>query len=202
MKVEFINKNKLKITLTYEDLETRKISLADLEKNANVTLNLIEELDLDEDFGITDSQVLIETSSDNNNLYTITITKIEDLPELKKYSLLDHSSNKKQIKKNSINYKVDSNIYAFSSMDSILDMCSISKQESLFFGKNSLYQYNNQYYIVFSNSATKNKKFLKTFVILSEYCTQYYSLDLFSTAIKEKSKLIIENKALQTLSKI
>ena len=49
MKVEFINKNKLKITLTYEDLETRKISLADLEKNANVTLNLIEELDLDED---------------------------------------------------------------------------------------------------------------------------------------------------------
>jgi len=69
MKVEFINKNKLKITLTYEDLETRKISLADLEKNANVTLNLIEELDLDEDFGITYSQLLIETSSDNNNLY-------------------------------------------------------------------------------------------------------------------------------------
>ena len=80
-------------------------------------------------------------------------------------------------------------------------MCTKSQSELLFWGKNSLYKYNGLYYIIFAKSSVKNKKFLKTFIFLSEYCQNYYSQDIFATAIKEKSNLIIGNNALQKLSK-
>lgn len=204
MKIELINENKVKITLTVDELKKRNLSLNDIQKDSDIITSLIEELDLKEDFLIDDtSSLIIETSSDNTNYIILTITKIEDIPDLSSYALLNTTKSKKTEKKTSnVNYKVDSNIYYFDSINTILDMCNILKNEKIFFGKNSLYKYNDFYFIVFSKYSTKNIKFLKTFVILSEYCKKYYSLDMFSTWVKENSKLIIENNALQTLSKI
>ncbi len=210
MKVEKINENKIRITLTFEELENRQISLGDIEKNSSIAkslfIDLIEESNLDEEFIIDDSQLFIEACSDNNNLFIVTITKIDDLPELKKYALLESKSNTKNKYRNKkstnvIDYKVDSRIYKFSSIDNILNLCNIAKSEKLFFGKNTLYKYGDFYFIIFSKSSIKNKKFLKTFVFLSEYCNDYYSYDMFETSIKEKSKIIIEGNALQKLSK-
>lgn len=207
MKVEKINNNKVKITLTFEELEKRDINIKDIEKNSEIAKNLfvdlIEESNIDEDFEFEDSQLLIEASSDNNNLFVVTITKVDNLPDLRKYSLLEKKvKNSKKSNTIATNYKVDSFIYSFKSIDNILALCENAKSEKLFFGKNSLYKYNDIYFIIFANSSIKNKKFLKTFVFLSEYCENYYSYNMFSSAIKEKSKLIVSNNALQTLSKI
>lgn len=207
MKVEKINNNKVKITLTFEELEKRDINIKDIEKNSEIAKNLfvdlIEESNIDEEFEFEDSQLLIEASSDNNNLFVVTITKVDNMPDLRKYSLLEKKvKNSKKSKSIVTNYKVDSFIYSFKSIDNILALCENAKEEKLFFGKNSLYKYNDIYFLIFANSSIKNKKFLKTFVFLSEYCENYYSYNIFSSAIKEKSKLIIENNALQTLSKL
>lgn len=213
MKVEKINENKIKITLTFEELEKRDISLKDIEKNTliakNLFIDLIEESNIDEDFKLEDSQLFIEAASDNNNLFIVTITKVDSIPELKKYSLFeenikrsDRNTKNKSFTNSNISYKVRSNLYAFDSIDKILDMCSLTKNDKIFFGKNSLYKHENTYFLVFSQSSIKNKKFLKTFIFLSEFCSNYYSQDIFTTGIIEKSKLIIENSALQKLSKI
>lgn len=207
MKVEKINNSKVKITLTFEELEKRDINIKDIEKNSEIAKNLfvdlIEESNIDEEFEFEDSQLLIEASSDNNNLFVVTITKVDNMPDLRKYSLLEKKAkNSKKSKSIVTNYKVDSFIYSFKSIDNILALCENAKNEKLFFGKNSLYKYNDIYFIIFANSSIKNKKFLKTFVFLSEYCENYYSYNMFSSAIQEKSKLIIANNALQTLSKI
>lgn len=207
MKVEKINSNKVKITLTFEELEKRDINIKDIEKNSEIAKNLfvdlIEESSIEEDFEFEDSQLLIEASSDNDNLFVVTITKIDNMPDLKKYSLLEKKvKSSKKTNSRIINYKVDSFIYSFKTIDNILALCEKAKKENLFFGKNSLYKYNDIYFIIFANSSIKNKKFLKTFVFLSEYCENYYSYNMFSSAIKEKSKLIVANNALQTLSKI
>lgn len=128
MKVELINENKVKITLSFDELKKRKISFNDIQKNTNILLNLIEELDLDETFTIDDtSNFMIETTSDNNKSIIVTITKIEDMPELKKYSLLETKKGSKNLRNSNINYKVNSNIYCFDSLDAILDMCNIAK---------------------------------------------------------------------------
>jgi len=211
MKIEKINDNKVRITLTFDELEKREISLSQIEKDNNVAkdffITLLEESNLEEDFEIDNSQLFIEASSDNNNLFIITITKIEDIPELRQYSLMENSNLKKTRKKqkcqnNITKYKVDSNIYSFISLDNILDLCEISKKEKLFFGRNSLYKYEDIYFLIFNKTSVKNNKFLKTYVFLSEFCEDYYSAELFETLLKEKAELIIKDYALQKLSKI
>lgn len=140
MKIEKINDNKIRITLTFEELEKRKISLSDIEKDTSkakeLFLNLIEESNLDEEFVIDDSHLFIEACSDNNNLFIVTITKIDNIPELKKYSALESNNTRSisnKIKQNTITrYKVDSNIYLFETLDNILDLCNKAKSENLF----------------------------------------------------------------------
>ena len=204
MKVEFINENKIKITLTFEELEKRDISLKDITNNSSLArdlfTDLIEETDLDSEFFVDDSQLLIEACSDNNNLFIVTITKINDFPELKKYTKRENKSNTKTNK--ITRSKVDSNVFSFNSIDDILDLCTIAKKENLYFGRNSLYKYNDTYFLIFTKNSIKNKKFLKTYVILSEFCNTYYSYDIYEVSIKEKSKLIIKNNALQKLINI
>ena len=56
--------------------------------------------------------------------------------------------------------------------------------------------------LIFNKTSIKNSKFVKTYVFLSEYCKNYYAYDLYETSIKERAKMIIENNALQKLSKI
>ncbi len=207
MQIEKINNNKIKIILTFEELEKRNIDIKDIEQSNEIAkelfCNLIEESNIDEEFEFDNSQLLIEACSDNNNLFIVTITKVENLPDLKTYSLLDKKQkNENKSNKKQINYKVDSFIYSFKNIDDILNMCENSKSELIFWGKNSLYKYCNSYYLIFAQSSVKNKKFLKTFIFLSEYCQNYYSQNIFATAIKEKSELIIANSALQKLSKI
>lgn len=232
MKVEKINENKVKITLTIDELKQRKINIKDIEKDAtlarNLFIDLIEESKLDEDFVLDDSQLYIEASSDNNNLFIVTITKIDHMPDISKYSIKSKNSKAKiktntkklnaalkskvkvsrkptnkasKSKESNIKYCVDSTLYTFSSMKALLDACEIFKKEKLYYGKNSLYKYQDKYFILFEKSALNNKKFTKTFSIISEFCEKYYSEDLFDISIKENSKLIIKNDALQKLTR-
>lgn len=230
MKVEKLSENKIKITLTMDELKARKIDIHDIENDVNVAknlfLDLISESEINEEFTVDDSQLFIEASSDSSNIFVVTITKIDQIPELSKYAKMDEYimkdlSNKKlqgniktsqkksrnaklneSSQKAKIDYRVNSTIYAFESLDDILDMCEVMNKDGLFFGKNSLYKYLDTYFIVFSKTSVKNKKFLKTFIVLSEYCKNYYSSEIFNVSIKEKSQLIMENKALQTLINI
>ncbi len=196
MKVEKINENKVKIILSFEELEMRNITLNDIEKNnsaaKNLFTSLIEESNLDEEFELEDSQLFIEASSDNTNTFILTITKTNDLPDINNYN-----------KKETVSlYKIDSRLYEFSSIDVILDFCHMAKDEDLFFGQNTLYKYEDKYFILFSETAIKNRKFIKTYVMLSEYCSRYFCYDIFYKAIIEKSKAIILNRALQKLIKV
>ncbi len=196
MKFEKVDENKVKITLSLEELKMRNITINDIETDNNVAKNLftslIEESNLEEDFQLEDSQLYIEAIADSNENFILTITKIDDLPDINKYS-------KSQSK---VLYKIDSQLYEFTSLDIILEFCQIAKKENLFFGKNSLYKFNDKYYLLFSETAVKNKKFIKTYVIMSEYCTRYFSDDLYYTAIIEKSQTLINNRAMQKLIKI
>ena len=206
MKIEKIDENKVKITLTLDELSQRQISLKDIEQDSNTAqdlfLDLLEESDLQEDFLMDDSQLFVEASSDNENLFIVTITKIDYMPELAKYATTKKKARRKTSNKSSSEYTVASCIYKFNNLDKLLDLSSKLKIEKAFMGTNSLYKYEDSYFIVFSPSSIKNAKFIKTFVILSEYCEQYYAADMYKTLVQEKSKLIIEKKALQTLSKI
>lgn len=226
MKFEKLSDNKIKITLTLDELVARKIDIKAIEKDSsiarNLFLDLISETDLHEDFLSSDSQLFIEAASDNNNLFIVTITKVELIPELKDYEGLTSkksfkinkktNTNKKsstsRLSKNTTNdkenilYKVSSYIYEYETMDTIIDMCNTLKVNDSFVGKNTLYKFENKYFLIFSKYSVKNKKFLKTFSILSEYSNAYYNLDIFDASIKERAEIIIKDKAIQKLYEV
>lgn len=197
MKVEKISENKVKITLTLDELELRDISLNEIENNSSLArelfIDLLEETNLADEFATADTQLFIEASSDNENLFVVTITKIDNMPEIKKYSTIKSTKSTKKFQ------KVNSTIYAFSNLEQLLLLCEELSKNKVFLGKNSLYKYKNTYFVIFNTSTINNKNFYKTFVILSEFCLQYYSYELFDTCIKEKAELITKNFALQKL---
>ena len=86
MKIEKISENKVKITLTIDELSQRHISIKDIEQDSNraqdLFLDLLEESELNCDFVTDDSQLYVEASSDNENLFIVTITKIDYMPEI------------------------------------------------------------------------------------------------------------------------
>lgn len=208
MKVEKINENKVKITLSIDELLQRQISLKDLEKDTSkakkLFLELIEESNLESSFILEHSQLYVEASTDSNDFFTVTITKIDDFPDLSKYNLLDDNFDKRISRKippapiSNVNH----NIFSFDSLDTILDMCEILKQNKVFLGKNSLYKFQNQYFLIFSKYSVKNIKFLKTYSIINEFCTSNYESELYEVSLKEKSKAIILDKSLQILMKM
>lgn len=208
MKIEKINENKVRIILTIDELSQRQISIQDIEQDGDMAqdlfINLLEESELNEDFASEDTQLFVEASSDNENLFIVTITKIDYMPDVSKYSIKKNSRSKKK-KSNipdDVHYTVASSIYRFNSLDSAIDLSKKLADEKAFMGTNSLYKYQDVYFIVFSKTSIKNAKFIKTFVILSEYAEQYYASEMYRTLIAEKSSLIIDKKAIQKLSKI
>ncbi|MDD2376871.1 MAG: adaptor protein MecA [Clostridia bacterium] len=208
MKVEKINENKVKITLSIDELAQRHISLKDLEKDTvrakQLFLELIEESNLESSFIFEHAQLFVEAATDNNDYFTVTITKIDDFPDLTKYNLLDERFNKKNIRKplGNLIYTINFNIFSFECLDNLLDMCDVLKKNKSFLGKSSLYMIDSRYFLIFSKYSIKNQKFLKTYSIITEFCSYNYTSELYEISLKEKSKLIISDKALQLLTKI
>ena len=76
---------------------------------------MIEESNVDDCFEFEDSQLFIEASADTNNTFILTVTKIEDIPDLNNYTKKSAPT---------LCTKLDSQLFEFSSIDKILDFCS------------------------------------------------------------------------------
>lgn len=194
MKIEKISNDKIKITLSIEELASRKISPNDLQTNKARAqcffFKLLEEAELKDEFLEENSRLFIEASAFNNQ-FMIVITKIYDLPDSNNYSTS---------RRNSL-YRITSNIYEF---DNLQNMLSFSKtlSNSLYLGNNSLFLYNEKYYIVFSSTTIRNPKFVKTFFAITEYCNNYYKKGSLINIINEYGHCLIEKNALELLSKV
>ena len=214
MKVERINENKIKITLSMNELEERNISLKDIEKDSskakNIFLDLIAESNLENSFAIDHSQLFVEATTDYNDFFTITITKMDELLDISKFSLLDQFIEKKLLDKKGnlpkkvINSNIESysNVFLFDSIDKVLDMCDMLKFNKCFYGKSSLYLLKGKYFLIFSKHSDKNIKFKKTYSIINEYSDNSFLSELYEISLKEKSKSIIISNAIQVLVKI
>lgn len=201
MKVEKISDLKVKITLSYDELKVRNISLAELEKNSDIAkslfLDLISETELDTSFLLDHSQLYIEASSDNDNHFVVTITKIDDIVDIENFDILDnHLLNDKKNLSSKNHY---SNIYIFKSLDDFIACSYTLNKNKLFYTNNSLYMHNNLYYLILSKSSVRSSKFKETNLVLSEYSiNEVYSDDL-DILIMENYTMILKNNAINSL---
>ena len=204
MKIEKINDQKVKISLSFEELKNRNVSIDELETNSdkfkNLFLDIINESGLESHFIFDNSQLYIEATYENNDIFTVIITKIDELFDLNNYDVLD-TSNVKNIKFK-ISNNIHNNIYVFNSLHSIKKCAQCINKNDFFIGKNSLYTNNSNYYLTFNKSTLNNKDFNKTSNVLSEFCIDEINSDLLSILISEKYEMLCLNTALKTILNI
>jgi len=196
LKVEKINSNKASIIVTLDELSKRKITLKDIKDGAeNVQdffFEILEDTDIIGDFSGESSQLFIEVATAAKDIFIITITKVDCIPDTAKF--------KSFATPDKISYRVSSNVYSFSSISNLYNFCKKAIDENLYVGINSLYELNNKYFLLFSETTIKKSDFVKTFSIISEYSDKYFSKQ--TTTFLEYAKLIIPRLAIQTLQKI
>ena len=184
MKVERINNNKAKITLTFKELEKRKISLNDIknnkEKAQDFFLELLEDANLLEEFETDSNELFIEAGKEYDKLI-ITVTKMSDLdsPEI--------------VSKENTVYKISSNIYIFNDLATIKKLINIIAKSNLYLPENILYYYNNKFFLFFKKKDIKASKFVKTFSLLSEFAESYSSNPSIYDIVTEHGAFIIKS---------
>lgn len=186
MIVEKINNNKAKITLTLDELKFRKITLSEIQKNKHKAqdffIKLIEDSNLNESFLDEDSTLFIEASTCKDSFIVI-ITKV---------TITDNYN----FSKITSSYKIDSNIFEFDNLANLTTV--INLLPSININDVALYYYKQKYYLIFSNTITKTAKFIKCFIVLSEYCNNFYKAK-FTNIIFEYGNCIFSKNALANL---
>ncbi|HEX3028346.1 MAG TPA: adaptor protein MecA, partial [Clostridia bacterium] len=119
MKIERVNDNVIKVTISIDDLEERNIDLSSLNYNSPAAQELfwdmMEQAEIEFGFNTSDSQLAIEAIPDSGEGVVITITRIDedgDFESIHKYIKNRFRKNDLRVKKKS--HKILSSIMIYS----------------------------------------------------------------------------------------
>lgn len=204
MKIEKINENMIKVTISMDDLEERNIDLNALNYNSPAAQELFWDLmeQAEEQFGfnLSDSQLIIEPIPDSNEGFIITITKVDedgDFESIQKYIKSKLKKSDLKIKKKG--RKVCSSIIVYS-FEGIDDVCLLAKRlDGLYAGDSTLYKCKETYYIVMSRNSLQlpNSKVFE--VCLNEFGRKISNINFYEGYLNEYGEKIIEGNALEVL---
>lgn len=193
MRIEKLNDDKIRITLSEEDLKERNIDVYSFMYNSpesqDLFWDMIHEAETKYGFYVDDSTIYVEASASGSDIFTLIVTKTastSSLPILK--NKIKKGSFK--LKRKSVSLELKPNLYSFDTFDDFCAFCNIAKLEKL--GNNSLYKLDNIYYLNASSMPFNN---------ILEYATIVKSPELMLAKINEYGELVIENNAIQTIRK-
>ncbi len=219
MRIEKLNDNKLKISFTSKELEENNITVHSFLAGSNEAQKLfIALLDIaNEEFGfdIKNCNISSETISFDNKDFVIFVTKklqtsmsTEISSKISPYNLLELIDYNHTENINSLSFmppleienEIDRIIYKF---DAIEDVFLFSEYANLELPiktlNNSLYKYNNSFFIIIDIKKLTNFQKQLVITILSEYKNYIYLSPLAYAKLMEYSILILENHAIQAL---
>lgn len=211
MKFEKINKDKIKVILNNEDLNSKDIDFVSFMSDSNQThslfLDVLETAERDYGFITENYNLKVETVALANGNFILTITRILDTNT---NTNTNTSSNTK--KKPSIRRKIpkltnnSSVIYKFNSFDDFCDFVLTLNQEKTISYKNFskdtvLYSYHNQYYLILKDINVKFVNFKSLFALLSEFSCYCNSSDIFIAKLHESGSIVFKSKAIQKCMK-
>lgn len=194
MKIEKLNENKIKITLSVDDLAERNIDIQSFIYNSpesqDMFWDMMKEAEQEYGFNIDESMIYVEASSAGTGIFTLTVTKTKEslnIPTSKPKKNLKKGNFK--LKRKTTSVQSENSIYLFSSFDDICDFCSYVDCTKL--SSNSLYKLNEQYYLKVSNMPYNT---------ILEFAVQVGNPELTFAKIKEYGSVIKEDTALQDIS--
>ncbi len=203
MRIERINENMIKVTISLNDLEERNIDLESINYNSPAAQELfwdmMEQAEIELDFAISDSQLIIEPVPDEEEGFIVTVTKLNDEEEFE--SIHKYIKNRfhradirvKKIKKLSPAVW----IYRFDNFD---NLCLLAKKlEKLYMGKTSLYEYNENYFLVMRKDGFFSLDMVMTETLLAEYGHRVRSIAFTEGYLNEYGRIVLRSNCLETL---
>jgi adapter protein MecA 1/2 len=204
MKIEKINENKIKITLSLNDLEERNIDLESLNINSPATQELfwdmMEQAEIELGFNASDSQLCIEAVPDSQDGFIITITKLDedgDFESIHKYIKNRFRKSDLSVKKKSRKVCSTISVYSFKDFD---DICALSKTvNSIYSGESTLYRLKNVYYLILTKNALNTTDVKKFDALLDEYGSKVSDVNFYEGYLNEHGTKLIEFNAFETI---
>lgn len=194
MKIEKLNDNKLKITLSIDDLEERNITLHSFMYNSpesqDLFWELLQEAEKECGFNVDDSMIYVEASTSGSGNFTLLVTKTNEKSPIEKISKPKKLTKENfKLKRKSVPLKPETAIYIFDTFDDICAFCNICDVSILH--ENSLYKMNDLYYL---------KTDFIPYNIVLDYATLAKAPDLLEAKLNEYGNMVVSENALQTIA--
>ncbi len=201
MRIEKINENVLRVTITLNDLEERNIDISSLNYNSPAAQELFWDMmeRAEEEYGFAsgDSQLVFEASPENEDGFVVTITKIDsdgEFESIQKYIKSKYKNSDLRQKKKKSKVCSTLNIYCF---DSIEDLCQLAKRiYPLYNGESVVYRFKSSYYLLLAGSSSSPQ----LEIIMDEYSAHVGNANFFEGYLNEYGERIIHENALETLN--
>ncbi|MBQ9266752.1 MAG: adaptor protein MecA [Clostridia bacterium] len=195
MKIEKLNENKLKITLSLADLEERNIDLQSFIYNSpesqDLFWDMMNEAEREYGFDVNESMIYVEASATGSGNFTLIVTKSDDSAA---FQQLHQKTNLKKknfkLKRKNVALNIQKALYVFDSFDDVCDFCKTIDLGTL--GENTLYKLNDEYYLEMENAS---------FHHILDFASLAKSPDLCKGKINEYGSVIAEKTALQEIGK-
>ena len=204
MKIEKINDNKIKVTISKDDLDERNIDLSTLNYNSPATQELfwdmMEQAEIEYGFNSSDSQLCIEATPDSTEGFIITITRIDednDFESIQKY--IKNRFKKSDLRAKRKNKKIWSSvlIYSFSSFEDVLALAN--KISLIYSGESTLYRYKNFYYLILTRYSFGSTDTKAIEAVMSEFGRRITNAAFYEGYLNEYGTKIVEYNAFETI---
>jgi len=202
MRIEKVNENVLRVTITLNDLEERNIDLGSLNYNSPAAQELFWDMmeKAEEEYGFAsgNSQLIFEASPENEAGFIVTITKVDadgEFESIQKYIKSKYKNSDLRQKKKKSKVCSALKIYCFNSID---DLCKLSKRIASFYkGESSVFKCKTSYYLLLTGCSISSASLD---ILMCEYSTQIGNASFFEGYLNEYGEKTIQNNAIDTLN--
>lgn len=209
MKFEKVNNDKMRVTLSRDDLKANDIDLhsfmSDSSETESLFLAVLNKAEQDYGFSTANYRLKVETFAMDDGNFILTITRSPtDISEETNSSVFQRK--KFRISRKTPSKSSECLVYKFDTFD---DFCGFSRQlynshilDADKIAKSSmLYSYNNSYYWALNNINSNYPYSKRICSSITEFGTYVSSLKSFIAKLHESGTLIIKSKAIKICSK-
>lgn len=195
MKIEKLAEDKIKITITIDDLAARNIDLYSFVYNTPESQDLfwdvMNEAERELGFNVDDSMIYVETSTSGSESFTMIVTKTKEKPLLKiNKDKPAQSKDNIKLKRKKMPYFIKNGVFKFESFDDVCTFCKHATAKSV--TNTKLYSLNGDYYLTAGIMPT---------TLILEYAQVVKNPSLAEAKLYEYGQTIVENDVIETITK-
>jgi Negative regulator of genetic competence, sporulation and motility len=204
MKMERVSENKIKITVSFTDMEDRNLNLTSFNYSNPETQELfwdmMEQAENELGFDATTSQLCVEAYPGNEDEIIITITRLpetEEFESIQKYIKNKYTKREIRTKRKTKKLVVSVVIYSFNDLE---DACMMANtMRDVYNGESSLYKCKDTYYLQFCKNGFTLIDFKDFEPQLGEYGNRVQNVGFYEGYLNEYGEKIILNNAIDLL---